>query len=34
MLLDFIVSERGNEANPEKIFATTSTGPIQNLKGV
>ena len=34
MLLSFIVSERGIEANPEKISAITRTGLIQNMKGV
>jgi hypothetical protein len=34
MLLGFIVSERGIEANPEKIAAITSMGPIADLKGV
>jgi hypothetical protein len=34
MLLGFIISERGIEANPEKIAAITQMGPIQNLKGV
>ena len=34
MLLGFIVSERGIEANPEKISAITKMGPIQNMKGV
>ena len=34
MLLSFIVSERGIEANPEKISAITKMGPIQNIKGV
>jgi hypothetical protein len=34
MLLGFIVSERGIEANPVKITAITEMGPIQNLKGV
>ena len=34
MLLDFIVSERGIEANPEKISAFMRMGPIQNIKGV
>ena len=34
MLLGFIVSERGIEANPEKISAITRMGPIQNRKGV
>ena len=34
MLLGFIISERGIEANPEKISAITKMGPIQNIKGV
>jgi hypothetical protein len=34
MLLGFIVSERGIEANPKKISAITNMDPIQNLKGV
>jgi hypothetical protein len=34
MLLGFIVSERGIEANPEKIAAITKMGPIHDLKGV
>ena len=34
MLLGFIVSERGIEANPEKIAAINSMGPIKDLKGV
>ena len=34
MLLGFIISERGIEANPEKISAITRMGPIQNIKGV
>jgi hypothetical protein len=34
MLLEFIVSERGIEANPEKIAAITNMGPIKDLKGV
>jgi hypothetical protein len=34
MLLGFIVSERGIEANLEKITAITSMGPIKDLKGV
>ena len=33
MLLGFIISERGIEANPEKISAITRMGPIQNIKG-
>jgi hypothetical protein len=32
MLLGFIVSERGIEANPEKIVAITNMGPIKDLK--
>jgi hypothetical protein len=34
MLLGFIVSERGIEANPEKIVAITNMGPIKDLKRV
>jgi hypothetical protein len=34
MLLGFIVSERGIEANPEKIATITNMGPIKDLKGV
>jgi hypothetical protein len=34
MLLDFVVSECGIKANPEKISAIMDMGPIQNLKGV
>ena len=34
MLLGFIVSERGIEANPEKVSAVTNMGPIRDLKGV
>ena len=34
MLLGFIISERGIKANPEKIAAITSMGPIKDLKGV
>jgi hypothetical protein len=34
MLLGFIVSERGIEANPEKIATITKMGHIRNLKGV
>ena len=33
MLLGFIVSEHGIEANPEKISVITRMGPIQNIKG-
>jgi hypothetical protein len=34
MLQGFIVSERGIEANPEKIAAITKIDPIRDLKGV
>jgi hypothetical protein len=34
MLLGFIVSKRGIDANPEKIAAITNMGPIKDLKGV
>lgn len=34
MLLGFIISERGIEANPEKIAAIEKMGPIHNVKGV
>jgi hypothetical protein len=34
MLQGFIVSERGIEANPEKIAAITNMGPIKDLKGI
>ena len=34
MLLGFIISECGIEANLEKISAITRMGPIQNIKGV
>jgi hypothetical protein len=34
MLLGFVVSERGIEANLEKISAIMDMGPIKNLKGV
>jgi hypothetical protein len=34
MLLGFIVSERGIEANPKKIAAITNMGLIKDLKGV
>jgi hypothetical protein len=34
MLLGFIVSEHGIEANPKKILAIMRMGLIQNLKGV
>jgi hypothetical protein len=34
MLLGFVMSERGIEANPDKISAIVDMGPIKNLKGV
>jgi hypothetical protein len=34
MLLGFIVSKWGIEANPEKIVVITNMGPIKDLKGV
>jgi hypothetical protein len=34
MLLRFIISEHGIEANLEKISTIARMGPIQNLKGV
>ena len=34
MLLGFIISECGIEANPKKISAIMRMGPIQNIKGV
>jgi hypothetical protein len=34
ILLGFIISEHGIEANPEKISAITNMAPIHNLKGV
>jgi hypothetical protein len=34
MLLCFVMSERGIEANPKKILAIMDMGPIKNLKGV
>ena len=33
MLLGFIISKRGIEANLEKILAITRMSPIQNIKG-
>jgi hypothetical protein len=33
-LIRYIESERGIEANPEKITAITRMGPIHNVKGV
>jgi hypothetical protein len=34
MLLGFIVSERGIEANPEKVSPITGMGPIKDVRGV
>ena len=34
MLLGYIVSQRGIEANPEKASAFAKMGPIQDIKGV
>jgi len=34
MLLGFLVSKRGIEANPEKILAIMRMSLIQNIKGV
>ena len=34
MLLGFIISEHGIEANPKKISAIMRMGLIQNIKGV
>jgi hypothetical protein len=34
MLLEFIISERGIKANPEKIATITKMGHIHDLKGV
>jgi hypothetical protein len=34
MPLGFVMSERGIEANPEKISTIMDMGPIKNLKGV
>ena len=33
-LLGYIVSERGIEANPDKITAISNMGPIHNIKGI
>ena len=33
-LLGYIMSERGIEANPEKIMAISNIGPIRNIKGI
>jgi len=34
MLLGYIVSQRGIEANPEKVSAITTMGPIRDVKRV
>jgi hypothetical protein len=34
MLLGYIVSQRGIEANPEKVTAITKMGPIRDVKGM
>ena len=34
MLLGYIVSQRGIEANPEKVSAITKMGPIRDVKGM
>ena len=34
MLLGYIVSQRGIEANPEKVSAIMKMGPIRDIKGV
>ena len=34
MLLGYIVSQRGIEANPKKVIAVATMGPIQDVKGV
>jgi hypothetical protein len=34
MLLEYIVSQRGIEANPEKVAALERMGPIRDLKGI
>jgi hypothetical protein len=34
MLLGYIVSQRGIEPNPERVFALNRMGPIRDLKGV
>ena len=32
--VEYIMSERGIEANPKKILAISNMGPIRNVKGV
>ena len=34
MLLGYIISQRGIEANPKKVSAITKMGPIRDIKGV
>ena len=34
MLLGYIISQHGIEANPEKVSAITGIGPIRDVKGV
>jgi hypothetical protein len=34
MLLGYLISQRGIEANPEKVAAPEQMGPIRDLKGV
>jgi len=34
MLLGYIISQRGIEANPEKVTAITRMGPIRDIKGM
>jgi len=34
MLLGYIVSQRGIEANPKKVSAITKMGPIRDVKGI
>jgi hypothetical protein len=34
MLLGYVVSQRGIEANPEKVASLEQMGPIRDLKGV
>jgi hypothetical protein len=34
MLLGFVMSERGIEANPDKISVNMDMGPMKNLKAI
>jgi hypothetical protein len=34
MLFKYIISQRGIEANPEKVLVITKMGPIRHIKGV